>query len=132
MKALLMKHDVDPREEIFRALGDTLNGSSLVSPVSVLLCMYERPDTTASGIVITDKQRDEDKYQGKVGLLLAMGHLAFKDDADHQWGDERPKVGDWVVIRVGDTFPFMVNERTMRIVHENDVRLVVPNPDMIY
>lgn len=127
-----MQHLVDPREEIFAALGQSLDGVSLVQPVSVLICMYERPDTTASGIVITDRQREEDRYQGKVGLVLSMGHLAFRDDEDHQWGDERPKIGDWVAVRVGDTFPFMINERTCRLVHEKDVRMVLPNPDLMY
>lgn len=132
MKALAMNHLVDPREEIFAALGTSLDGVGLVQPVSVLICMYERPDTTASGIILTDKHREEDRYQGKCGLVLAMGAMAFKDDEDHQWGEDRPKVGDWVMVRVGDTFPFMINERTCRLVHEKDVRLVLPHPDLVY
>lgn len=134
MRAIKMEHALDPRAEILQALGTTLDGAVLVNPVSVLLCMYERPEKTAGGLYMpeTAGPRAEDKYQGKVGLIVEMGHLAFKDDEEHDWGPDKPKLGDWAMVRVGDTFPFYVNERMMRIVHENDVRMILPSPDMVY
>ena len=39
----------------------------------VLIAVYERPKVTASGIHLPDQSTDEDRYQGKVGLVLKRG-----------------------------------------------------------
>ena len=48
------------------------------------------------GVYITPKTREEDKYQGKVGLVLALGPESYADEErfpDGPWC----QVGDWVM-----------------------------------
>ena len=80
--AYVMKHEVDARQEILKAVGDISNFN--VFHNQVLIAIYIRPEMTAGGIIITNKTRDEDKWQGKVGLVLKKGPSAFVDESN-QW-----------------------------------------------
>lgn len=94
-----------------------------------LVATYIRPNTTPGGIILTAKTGEEDRWQGKVGLLLKVGPTAFDyeelharvdamlgdaDDAGTNMSvdDARgiaatelglPRVGDWVMYRTSDT-----------------------------
>ena len=61
------------------------------------VAVYERPEQTKSKIFLTDSVRDEDKFQGKVGLVVKMGPDAFVDSGG--WVFQRKAaVGDWSVV----------------------------------
>jgi hypothetical protein len=47
----------------------------------VLVMGYTPAERTKGGIILTARARDEDRFQGKIGLVVAMGPGAFKDDA---------------------------------------------------
>lgn len=140
---LRVVHDTDPKQDILDDVGDLLNGWH-IPPTAVLLVMYERGKQKgggdvrlASGIIIPKGaphgSLDEDKWQGKVGLVLKVGSVAFTDDEQHKWHDFKPVVGDWVVIGVGDTFSFdLPGDRRARLVDESNVRLIVPGPDLVW
>ena len=81
----------------------------------VLVASFIRPEKTSGGIIRPDAVREEDKWQGKAGLILAVGPSAFDfeevaDDPDClTWEDARaahniPNVGDWVFFRGSDTW----------------------------
>jgi co-chaperonin GroES (HSP10) len=129
-KALQVHHDRDPKEEIMEAVAPYLGD---VEPLSagVLVVVYERPDKTKGGIILADRTRTEDLYQGKVGLIVKMGNLAFIEDDNHVWGEAKPKIGDWVVYRVGDTFPCVLGERTCRFVQDVNIRAIIQRPDIV-
>jgi hypothetical protein len=74
-----MKHEVDPREEIIRQLPDLKHVE--VFNNMVLVAVYERPDKTASGIILTGNTKDEDKYQGKAALIIKLGPIANEANA---------------------------------------------------
>jgi co-chaperonin GroES (HSP10) len=93
--------------------------------------VYERPDRTKGGVLLADRTREEDLYQGKVGLVVKLGNLAFVEDESHVWGERKPKEGDWVCYRVGDTFPFIVGKRTCRFVQDVNVRAILHRPDIV-
>jgi len=76
-----MHHDVDPKESILKELGD-ISGIEVFN-THVLIATYVRPNTK-SGIHLTDKYVEEDKYQGKVGLVVKKGPLAFVDE-EQDW-----------------------------------------------
>jgi co-chaperonin GroES (HSP10) len=130
--AVAMLHTVDPKQEIMEALGPYLAD---VQPLGteVLLAVYIRPERTRGGLLLTENQgmRKEDLHQGKVCLVLAMGELAFSEDATHRWGGITPKVGDWVAINVGDTWAFELGNRRCRVVEDVDVRLILKQPDIV-
>ncbi len=105
----------------------------------VLVVVYERGKQkgrgdvrTQGGLIIPDtgtmSVMGNDKWQGKVGLVMAMGPIAFKDDATHKWGDVRPEVGDWVMFDVANTSPFdLPGDRRARYVDDVHVDAVLPD-----
>lgn len=49
-------------------------------------------------LIGTDNRANESRYQGKAGLLVKAGPVAFKYHNNGQpYDGERPEVGDWVV-----------------------------------
>jgi hypothetical protein len=131
-KALLMQHADDPALEITRETNDLLTKLSIVNPYSVLVGIYKRPDQTRSGVYLPSRPRDEDIWQGKVGLVLKLGELAFKPDEDRRWPERTPQVGDWVVYNVSDTWQLILGNQHCRILPDTQIRLIVEEPDIVY
>lgn len=119
------------KQEIRDRVKDDLSGCTLLG-ARILVGIYQRPEKTSSGIYITDRAKDEDIWQGKVGLILAMGPHAFVEDETHKWPGTLPKVGDWVLARGSDTWQLMVGKQHCRMIEDVDVRMVVPQPDVWY
>lgn len=92
----------DPKEALLASLGD-ISGIEIFHNL-VLVATYIRPEKTAGGIYLADKTLAEDRFQGKVGLVVKKGPLAFKDDATLKFGGVDVEVGDWVFYRAGDGF----------------------------
>lgn len=129
-RALEVEHDRDPKLEIMEAVAPYLADIEPLADIA-MVAVYTRPDRTKGGILLADRTRDEDLYQGKVGLVLKLGNLAFVEDENHTWGGRTPQVGDWVCYRVGDTFPFIVGERTCRFVRDVNVKAILHRPDIV-
>lgn len=129
-QAIEMLHPTDPKEEIRAAVADQLAEIEVMG-ARIMVAVYQRPEKTKGGVFLTQDSRNEDRYQGKVGLILAMGPLAFSEDATHQWGDTKPQIGDWVAFRVGDTHPFLLGDRTCRLVEDVYVQMILDRPDVI-
>jgi co-chaperonin GroES (HSP10) len=125
-----MKHDVDPKKVILEKIG-SLKGFELFGS-QVLLGMYERPKITQSGIHLTDQTRKEDEFQGKAGLVLALGPAAFVSDENHDFMGQKVAVGDWLSIWVSDGRSIKIRGQLCRIVHDDHVRLKIPAPDYVF
>lgn len=82
----------------------------------VLVASFIRPEKTSGGIIRPDAVREEDKWQGKAGLILAVGPSAFDFEEVRDHAKELgsydtaskfhniPEVGDWVFFRGSDTW----------------------------
>jgi co-chaperonin GroES (HSP10) len=119
------------REEILASLGTAIDGIE-VHGNQLLIGIYIKPERTAGGLYLTDKTRDEDKWQGKVGVVLAKGPAAFIDDGQITFHDQNAEVGDWVVYRVSDGFSLDIAEVHCRLIEDVQVRMVIPTPTIIY
>jgi co-chaperonin GroES (HSP10) len=128
--AIQMVHARDPREELWLDVEPYLADITVLG-ARVLVAVYVRPEQTKSGILLPAQTRHEDVYQGKVGLVLKCGPLAFQDDATHRFGNQVPTVGDWVVFSVGDTFGMELGKRRCRTVEDVDVHLIINRPDIL-
>lgn len=120
-----------PEQTIIDAVGDI---SQLeLTGVQVLVGTYIRPKKTGGGIILTDKTRDEDLYQGKTGLVLKVGPGAFidGDNADTKFQGFKVKPGDWIFYGVQDGLSLNINGHHCRIVEDVHVRGRIPNPDMV-
>lgn len=89
-------------------------------------------------IQLTTATRNEDKFQGKVGLVLKVGPLAFEDDATHDWRGQRARPGDWVLFGYGDGTDFDYRPAgthdhiPCKLLGEGDIAMVIPRPDFAY
>ena len=126
-----MDHKTDPKSDICANLSEVLAGDFLVYGPQVLVATYVRPAKTAGGIWVTERSRAEDEYQGKTGLVIALGPTAFKETKDVDFGGLIVKVGDWVVISPHDGLAMSINKQHCRLVDDVQIRAVVKRPDML-
>jgi co-chaperonin GroES (HSP10) len=96
---------------------------------SQVLCMtYVQPEKTSGGIILIDKSRDEDRFQGKIALVIAMGPGAFKDDAVAKFHGKKLKVHDWVLVRPSDGMEMFYNGCSLRLFQDVDIRMRIDDP----
>jgi len=125
-----MHHDVDPKESILKELGD-ISGIEVFN-THVLIATYVRPNKTKSGIHLTDKYVEEDKYQGKVGLVVKKGPLAFVDEEQDWFKGVEVNVSDWVFYRPSDGWSMNVHGVQCRVLRDIDIRGRIPAPDAVW
>lgn len=132
-----MLHEIDPRANLQKRIGDVSHIQVMHN--QVLVATYERPDKTTGGILLPQSAKNEDKWQGKVGLIIALGSQAFVDDDRTQFGDVRPQVGDWAAYRMSDGWQLQLKgnpspdnpkgERHCRMLIDVDIKLIISHPD---
>lgn len=130
MPPMKMAHAIDPKTELLQEVGDIKEVEIFNN--QILCAIYIRPQKTKSGIILTEKYVDEDKYQGKVGLVLKMGPEAFVDDSGKWFKNMKIKVGDWVVFRPSDGWSVSINGKSCRILDDVAIRGRVQSPDIIW
>ncbi len=129
--AMKMAHASDPAGQILKQVGDLSKIDVFAN--QILLGVYQRPDKTASGLYLADTTRDEDIHQGKVGLVLKVGPQAFEDDDRRKFlPEERVNPGDWVAMWVADGKKIVVNNQLCRVVTDEQIRLRIPAPDVVF
>ena len=130
MPSRTMVHKVDPADDILEKIGD-LSGFEVMHN-DVLIGIYMRPEKTKSGIILSDKTRQEDEYQGKAGLVLKKGPLAFVSDENFDFKNQNVEIGDWISIWVSDGRKIMIRDVLCRMVEDRHIRLKIPAPDLVY
>jgi len=128
--ALKMNHAVDPRESILKSVGDL--SSIEIFNNQILVAIYIRPEKTVGGILLPNQTRDEDKWQGKMGLVLKKGPSAFVDESQNWFNGIDVAVGDWVFFRPSDGWGLEVNGVLCRLLDDTVIRGRAPNPDVIW
>lgn len=135
MPHMVMDHANDPRTEILENLGDISDFELLHN--NVLVAVYIRPTKTKSGIFLTDKTLDEDRWQSKCGLVVATGPDAFKDETG-QWNWGVINNHDWVVFRPSDGWNCTLKGNNgkeavlCRVIQDTSIKAVVTQPDMVW
>ena len=130
MPPALMSPIEDPANEIRKRIGDISQIEVLHN--QILVGVYIRPEKTKGGILLTPQTRDEDRYQGKAGLVLKKGPLAFVDDDNNKFHGQNVDIGDWVFYRVSDGFPLVLNGTLCRLLEEVHVKGKIPSPDVVF
>lgn len=125
-----MQHDEDPRDKLLKQLGDISDIEIFNN--QVLLAVYIRPEKTKSGIYLTDAMKDEDKYQGKVGLLVKSGPAAFTDDGEWFSGLEFREGSDWLLFRPSEGWQLNVNGVLCRLFQDVDIKGRISHPDKVF
>lgn len=126
----LISKSKDPKKDILKCVGD-LKGVKVKWNL-VLVATYIRSETTKGGIIRPDMNVAEDEWQGKVGLVLKLGSMAYQDDAENNFQDERVEPGEWAVYHVGDARSINVNGYPCRLIKDSSIRMVVDDPSIIF
>lgn len=107
----------------------------------VLVAVWVRPDKvikkhdgSLGSLYMPDSVKGEDIWRGCVGLVLALGPTAFVDDATTQYGEVRPKVGDWVHYQrtSGELMKFGGHDCILLYNDTPAVRAILDRPDFVY
>jgi co-chaperonin GroES (HSP10) len=127
----------DPRKAIYDAIGD-ISGIELAHNL-VLVATYVRPAMTQGGIHLPDSALQEDRFQGKPALVLALGPLAFVDDGVARFGGFTVEPGDWVLVRPSDGWEmFKVDQTTgrdgtsCRLFEDANIKAKLADPTLVY
>lgn len=126
----LVSNSKNPKLEIIKQMGDL--SSVDIKFNMILLATYFRPEKTAGGIIRPDSNKDEDEWQGKVGLVMKLGKLAFQDDADTSFEGEKVDIGEWVVYRIADTWSLNINGYPCRMIKDSSIKMTVKDPNMVF
>lgn len=126
----LISNSKNPKVDIIKAVGD-LSGVN-VKFNYVLMATYIRPAKTAGGIIRPDMNVAEDEWQGKVGLVLKLGAMAFQDDQDTQFNGERVEAGEWAVFHVGDAKSISIRGYPCRYIRDSSIKMTVDDPNIIF
>ncbi len=127
----------DPKQ----ALLDSLPVGTLKYEVfhnRVLVATYVAPEMTKGGVIRPERSLAEDRFQGKVGLVIAIGPQAFVDDGGARFGGVRVGPGDWVTYRPTDgTEVFFVDDNGLdatpcRLIEDVHILGRTPDPALIY
>lgn len=132
MPATAMLHVVDPKTALRDKIGD-VSGVEILHK-QVLMAVYMAPEKTAGGIIRPDSNREEDRHQSKVCLVLATGPDAFVSDDKWSWPDNFG-VGDWVYMKRSDGWNVTVNgsrDNLCIMAEDIDIRGRITNPDQVW
>lgn len=113
-------------------LAGPLTGEAAVLHSQVLVMGYIATARTKGGIIRTDKNVEEDRYQGNVGLVIGLGKGAFKDDAVAKFNGDKLKVGDWVMYVTADGIQLFINGVPCRLFSDTRILMKVTNPEIYY
>lgn len=117
--------------ELIKATRKALR-KSIVTRNRVLVGSYVATLMTAGGIILPDKTIDEDRFQGKCGLVLAMGPQAFRYEDDPERKDA-PKIGTWVLYRAADSWEVGIGEGApCRFLYDDSIMMTDVDPRDYY
>lgn len=130
MPFMRMEHADDPARKLMEELGDL--STVEVFNNQLLVAVYIRPQKTKSGIYLTDKTTDEDRFQSKVGLVIKKGPSAFVDNSGEWFVGTDIKEGDWIVFRPSDGWSITVNGVLCRMIDDMNIKGRINHPDQVW
>jgi co-chaperonin GroES (HSP10) len=111
----------NPKKAILEFVGDTSGFE--IGGDRVLVGIFMRPEKTKGGIIRPDANKEEDVWQGKVGLVLKLGPNAFVNPDDGSLYEQHAEVGDWVGFHVGDGKQIEFKKMPCRIIRDSSIEV---------
>lgn len=127
-----MFHDEDPAVVHMRKIGNLAEMGIELLFSQILVMDYQRPEKLASGLLVPGQTRDEERYQGKSGLVIMKGPTAFVDQGEVKFFGQNVNVGEWVIYRRSDGWEMQINECNCRVLQDVHVKMKVPGPDTVW
>lgn len=110
-------------------MSETPNEARIPKPVGyrLLIAMPSVSDTFESGIIKSDKTKNEETILTMVGTVLDLGDQAYQDPQRFPAGPWC-KQGDWVVFRANSGTRFKVDGIEFRLLNDDSIEAVVEDP----
>lgn len=122
---------MDPKSAVRKELGDL--SKDKVTRCQVLVATYAGQKThSGTSILRIDQDLNEQRFQGSIGLVVALGPGAFKDAPGASFHGIEAKVGDWVLTRPADGLQMLINSVPCRLFEDVNILMVVDDPDKFY
>lgn len=93
----------------------------------LLIALPKVEDTYESGIAKAERTRHEEQILSMMGAVIDMGEQAYADKERFPTGPWC-KVGDFVMFRPNSGTRFKVNEQEYRLLNDDSIEAVVPDP----
>ena len=129
MPHMEMEHEVSPAAKLVEQAGDISNVE--VFNNQLLVAVYVRPAKTKSGIYLTDKTTEEDRYQSKIGLVLKMGDSAFNDKSGEWFNGVQIEEGDWIIFGRYAGARMAIDGGEIRILNDDEILATIKDPEDI-
>ncbi len=145
LRAIAETANHDPREALLRSAGPLTDYE--VFHNLVLVATYIRPPLMMKDVHgkpvefhYTDKTLAEDRFQGKIGLVLKVGPTAFTDGGGKWYGGVVVEPGDWVMYRPSDGIELFIKDHAgqtndglpCRLLSDDVILGRVTGPALIY
>lgn len=145
LRSIAEAANADPVSTLMMKAGSMTN--YVVAHNLVLVATYVRPprkmkgpDGTEIEFHYTDKTLMEDRFQGKIGLVLKCGPMAFVDDGATKFGGFSVEPGDWVLYRPSDAMELFIKDHTgekndgipVRLIEDVFIKARVSDPSLVY
>lgn len=139
LRSIAQAAQSDPKQALIERIGPATDYE--VFHNLVLVATYVAPEKTTGGIIKPDRALAEDRFQGKVGLVIKKGPLAFKDDAATKFGGMDVEPGDWVVYRTSDAMELFLRDYrnpsgnlgvSFRLIEDTLIKARVSDPALVY
>ncbi len=121
-------------EEQKQRLIDMIGDVSVLQPLGgrVIVATYVGTDRSAGGIIYNDDRKTAARYEGKVGLVLAIGPTAFRYDGAFPWEGPKPQVGDWIWYRASDAPERFIRNVSCRTIEDNLIEGITTDPTAVF
>lgn len=120
----------NPKAAILKAVGD-LSKQDVFTDL-VLVGTFIRHEKTSGGIIRPQENIQEDEHQGKVGLVLKTGPIAYADWEDDETRGQNARLNSWVVFAIKDTWPVQINGAPCRFVPYERLRMRLTDPTLVF
>lgn|SRR5882672_6109549 len=121
-----------PKGTLKQLLKSPMAGDLAVLHSQVLVMGYIPPARTKSGLYLTDKSTEEERFQGNCGLVIGLGGGAFKDDNIAQFNGDSLQIGDWVMYVAADGISMFIREVPCRLFSDTRILMKVTSPEIYY
>lgn len=123
----------EEKRRIWAKLGDI---SGLRVPLNRILIAVWVPDADrkVGSLLLPDVAREEDKWQGKAGLVVKMGPRCYEDNEAMTFlPEDKCQVGDWVLFRKGDGHTLELwHAYCVMLESERGIKMILDRPDAVF
>jgi len=103
----------------------------------IITATYWLPDylavpNTDKKLYLPDKTHDEALWQGKIGLVIAKGKLAFRDSDYIKFEGQNIEIGEWAFYDIMEGRQFTIERVHCRRLKDTQIVGTIEDPRLVY